>query len=120
MSAKPVHVTSADFEEQVLKSSEPVVVDFWAPWCGPCKSIGPVLDRLAAQYSGSVKVAKINVDEEPALAQTFKVRGIPTLFVVENGEPTNQIVGFGGPKPIEDLFEQLSGQSEQPAAAAQA
>lgn len=112
MSTKPVHVTTAEFESEVLQSSEPVVVDFWAPWCGPCRAIGPVLDELAGQYAGSVKVAKVNVDEEPELANNFGVRGIPTLFTVENGQPTGQVVGFAGRQSIEDLFEKLSN-SEQ-------
>jgi thioredoxin 1 len=113
MNAKPIHVTTAEFESLVLESPEPVVVDFWAPWCGPCRAIGPVLDELAEQYAGKVTVAKVNVDEEPALANTFGVRGIPTLFTVENGKPTGQIVGYSGRGPLEDLFEKL-GNHEKP------
>ena len=108
MDHKPIHVTTDTFDSQVLESDEPVVVDFWAPWCGPCRSIGPVLDQLATQYAGKVKVAKVNVDEEPALANSFGVRGIPTLFTVQDGKPTGQVVGFSGRAPLEDLFAKLS------------
>ena len=117
----PVHVTSEDFEAEVLKSDAPVVIDFWAPWCGPCRSIGPVLDDLAKRYAGTVKVAKINVDEQPGLADAFKVSGIPTLFALNKGEVVSHMVGFSGPKALEDLFAKLSsGEAEAAAAPAAA
>lgn len=108
MNTQPIDVTTATFETEVNSASEPVVVDFWAPWCGPCKQIGPVLEELAATYAGQVKVAKVNVDEEPALAQAFGVRGIPTLTVLHNGESVGQMVGFRGRAALEDLFTDLA------------
>ena len=120
MTDKPIHVTTAEFQSKVLESEQPVVVDFWAPWCGPCKAIGPVLDDLAQQYSGSVRVAKVNVDEEPSLANTFGVRGIPTLFVIQNGKATSQMVGFSGRGALENLFRDLSKAEASSASVAQA
>ena len=124
MNTKPIHVTEADFESKVVSSELPVVVDFWAPWCGPCKAIGPVLEELAQQYAGSVTVAKVNVDEEPALANGFGIRGIPTLYVIKDGKAISQMVGFSGRGPLEKLFEELSkGESDEasaPTAVAQA
>ena len=108
MNNQPIHVTSNDFQSQVLEAETPVVVDFWAPWCGPCKAIGPVLDELAGQYSGTIKVAKVNVDEEPELANRYGVRGIPTLMVVQQGETTDQMVGFAGRGALESLFSKIS------------
>ena len=104
----PVTITSENFEREVLQAEVPVLIDFWAPWCGPCRMIGPVLDALAPQYDGRVKVAKVNVDEEPALAQAFQVRGIPTLYAMHRGEVVDQMVGFGGKKQLEDAFARLA------------
>ena len=103
-----VHVTQDSFEQEILNSAAPVVIDFWAPWCAPCRAIAPVLAELAGTYEGKVKVAKINVDEQPALAQAFQVRGIPTLYGLVSGEVKAQLVGFGGKKRIEDMFSDLS------------
>jgi len=108
MSTAVVHVTTQAFENEVIKAEQPVVIDFWAPWCGPCRAIGPVLDRLSVSYEGQVKVAKVNVDEEPALADAFKVTGIPTLYVMFQGKAVGHMVGFGGAKALEDLFAELS------------
>lgn len=105
---KPIHVTKDTFTSEVVASEIPVVVDFWAPWCGPCKSIGPVLDKLASEYDGRVKVAKVNVDEEQDLATTHYIRGIPTLVVMYNGTSQGQMVGFRGAQAIEDLFAELA------------
>ena len=108
MSDNVVHVTTKSFESDVLQSSVPVVVDFWAPWCGPCRAIGPILDELAAQYDGKVKVAKVNVDDEPELAASFQIRGIPALFTLQDGQVTGQMVGFGGKGKLVALFDELS------------
>jgi len=108
---QPIPVTAATFETEVVKSALPVVVDFWAPWCGPCKSIGPILDELAASWSGKVKVAKVNVDDEPALAGAFQVRSIPTLAVVQGGEIAEIQVGFRGRDSLDKLFARLGATS---------
>ena len=88
-----VKVDNANFEAEVLKSAEPVVVDFWAEWCGPCKMIGPSLEELSVEMAGKVKIAKINVDDNPELAARFGVRGIPMLALIKNGEMADQITG---------------------------
>ena len=101
-------VTSTNFDAEVLKATGPVVVDFWAPWCGPCRQIGPVLERLGGEYDGAVKVVKVNVDKERELARQFRVQGIPTLVVMQGGKPTKQIVGFEGERALESLFGTLA------------
>lgn len=83
--SKPVHVTKENFEQEVINSDQPVLVDFWAPWCAPCKAIAPALDEIAEARSGSLKVVKIDIDEEEELAARFRVRSIPTLLVFKGG-----------------------------------
>ncbi len=90
---KPVEVTDTNFQNEVLKSDKPVLVDFWAEWCGPCKMIAPVLDELATEYQGKVKIGKVNIDEHQGLAQQFRVSAIPTLLVIKNGQVAEQMVG---------------------------
>ena len=86
-------VTDATFEADVLKSSEPVVVDFWAEWCGPCKAIGPSLEEIATEMHGKVKIVKMNVDENPGVPGTFGIRSIPTLILFKDGKAASQKVG---------------------------
>ncbi|ETX09530.1 thioredoxin [Marinomonas ushuaiensis DSM 15871] len=93
MSENTIQITDAQFAEEVLNSDIPVIVDFWAPWCGPCKMIAPILEDVAAEYAGKVKVVKLNVDENQETAPKYNVRGIPTLLVVKGGEVVATKVG---------------------------
>jgi len=93
MSEHIVHVTDSSFADDVIKSSEPVLLDFWAEWCGPCKMIAPILDDIAKEYGGKVKVAKINIDENQQTPAQFGVRGIPTLMLFKNGSVEATKVG---------------------------
>jgi len=94
-------VTDENFDRDVLKASEPVLVDFWAAWCGPCKAIAPIVEEVASQYSGKVKVGKMDVDKNIATPQRYGVRGIPTLLLFKDGKVAEQIVGYVPKETIE-------------------
>jgi len=103
-SDKVVQLSDDGFEEQVLKSSQPVLVDFWASWCAPCKAISPVIDGLADEYAGKVTIAKLNVDENPATPGKYGVRGIPTLILFKDGQVVDQVVGAVPKNQLEGLL----------------
>ena len=104
MFQEPIHVTDATYEQAVLKSALPVVVDFWAPWCGPCKMLGPLLDQAAKKYAGKLIVAKINIDDDSDTASELGVQSIPTLLFVKNGEIVNRTVGSMPGAQLENLI----------------
>lgn len=98
-------ITSKNFEEEVSKSELPVLLDFWASWCGPCRMVSPIVDEVANELEGRAKVGKINVDEEQELAQAFSVMSIPTLVVINNGKLVNQLVGVRSKQEIIEMIE---------------
>ena len=100
-----LEITKENFEDEVKNSDVPVVLDFWAPWCGPCRAVTPVLENLAAEYAGQVKVAKINIDEQRTLATAFRVQSIPTIIVMKDGDVTDTSVGFRGEAPLRTMFQ---------------
>lgn len=100
-------IEDGNFENEVMKSDLPVVVDFWAPWCGPCRAIGPIVEELAGTYNGKVKFTKCNVDDNPITPGKFAVRAIPTLLFVKNGEVVQTITGLTGKAKLEDVIKTL-------------
>lgn len=102
--AHPADTTDTTFDTDVIQSDTPVLVDFWAPWCGPCRMVAPIVEELAGEYEGRVKFVKLNTDENPRVASQFGIRSIPTLLVFKQGEIVGQIVGF---RPKSDLQKRL-------------
>jgi thioredoxin 1 len=102
--AKPKEVTDNDFDKEVLQATKPVLVDFWAPWCGPCRMVAPVVEELADEYAGRVEFVKLNTDDNPNTAVKYGIRSIPTLLVFKEGKPVGQIIGF---RPKSDLKQRL-------------
>lgn len=98
-------VSDATFETEILQAATPVLVDFWAPWCGPCRVVGPIVEELAQQYAGRIKVAKMNVDNNPVTPGKYGIRGIPTLILFKDGEAVDQIVGAVPKGQIEALLQ---------------
>ncbi|MFM7068576.1 MAG: thioredoxin [Actinomycetes bacterium] len=108
MSASIDHLTTATFAEEVNSSDTPVLVDFWAEWCGPCKTVAPVLDEIASEQVGALRIAKVNVDEQPDLARQFGVQSIPTMIVFKDGTEVSRIIGAKGKQQLlDDLAEHL-------------
>jgi thioredoxin 1 len=100
----PTDTTDTTFQTDVLDNDTPVLVDFWAPWCGPCRMVAPIVEELAEEYDGKVKFVKLNTDDNPQVAGKYGIRSIPTLLVFKGGEPVSQIVGF---RPKSDLAKRL-------------
>ena len=99
-----MNLSNQNFEEEVLKSNLPVLVDFYATWCGPCKMIAPVISKIAEEYNGKVKVGKVNVDEENELAIKYQIQNIPTLILFKDGKPINSLIGLNSKSEIENMI----------------
>ena len=102
--SKPIELTAATFDKEVVRSEVPVLVDFWAAWCGPCRLVAPVIDRIAKEYEGAVKVAKVNVDAEQELAASFGISSIPTIALFEPGQQPRTVVGALPKEALEEAF----------------
>ena len=105
--AKPVEITDTNFEQEVLKSNVPVLIDFWAVWCGPCRVIAPVVEEIAGEYEGKLKVGKLDVDNNPQVAVKYGIRSIPTLLIFNNGEVSDQMIGALPKAQIVDRVERV-------------
>jgi thioredoxin 1 len=110
---EPININEASFEKAVIQSSLPVLVDFWAEWCGPCKMIAPVLHEIAKESGDRFRIAKVNIDDDPALMQRFGIRGVPALLFFHGGELRDQIVGVAPKKAILEKLEALAGAASQ-------
>jgi thioredoxin 1 len=103
-----VTLTQANFASEVLQSSNPILVDFWAEWCGPCKMLAPILDELAAEYDGRVRIGKVNIDEYQELAAQYGIRSIPTLLLFKKGQVAEQLVGLRSKRDLKASFDRLA------------
>lgn len=106
MAVKPFDISDNEFDDEVLSSSEPVLVDFWASWCGPCKMVAPVLEEIAGDYEGRLKVVKVNVDDNADTASRYAIMSIPTMMLFKNGEPVETIVGFRKKEELSGIIDQ--------------
>jgi thioredoxin 1 len=107
-SPKIITLTQDNFASEVLQSPTPVLVDFWAEWCGPCKAVAPILDELADEYEGKVKIGKINIDEQQGVAAEYGIRAIPTLLLFNKGQVADQIVGLRSKRDLKSSFERVT------------
>jgi thioredoxin 1 len=107
MKKEPLHVTDATFQKEVLESNLPVLVDFWAPWCGPCRMVGPIIEELASDYDGRVVVAKVNTDENAATPGKYGIMGIPTMIIFNGGNEVERLVGARPKKSIAERLDAL-------------
>jgi len=107
MPSQPIHVTDAEFEQTVLQSNIPVIVDFWAEWCGPCKMVAPILDKLAKEYDGQILIAKVDTDENPKWMKEYKIQGIPTMLFVADGKIIHRQVGALPERMLRDIVTQF-------------
>jgi thioredoxin 1 len=103
-----IELTGTNFEAEVLRATSPVLVDFYAPWCGPCRMLAPLLEQFAAEFAGKVKFAKVNIDDAPALAGEYEIGSVPTLMVFRDGEPVDQVEGFYGPRQFKAWLEKAA------------
>jgi len=101
-------ITAENFDKEVAQSEIPVIVDLWAPWCGPCKTLSPVLEKLAAEYDGKVRVGKVNVDQQPDIARAFNVSSIPMLVALKGQDVTAHQIGFNGETAVRELFDKAA------------
>lgn len=103
--AQPIHLTDSSFETEVLQSDQPVLIDFWATWCGPCRMVAPVIDELANEYEGKAKICKLDVDNNQGTAQKYGIRSIPTLLIIKNGEVVDSVLGAVPKQQIVDKLQ---------------
>ena len=104
-----IHLNQTNFEKEVLNSTEPVIIDFWASWCGPCKMMAPVFEELSEEYEGTLKFAKLSTEEHPEIAGQFGVTGIPTLALIKDGKEIDRIVGFGPKHVLKEKIDEILG-----------